>query len=306
MGRELSLEVSIEDYADKDIEPMFELFASYFPADDRLLTSAYTRWLYAENPFGPALMVRVTEGERWVGFMAMIPVELARCGKRLRTYYAVNGLVHPQFHGQNLFGRMITAAKTLVTAEGAALMGHPNHMALKSWQRAQMHFHEPLRPSLALPMPWGRGISARTVREAVQLDASASVLENIASHSESWRVAATPEYLDWRYLRHPSSTHRVQVLEARGTPVGVQITKKVRLGVRLLVDQFVQAQQTRGAIGLLPPLTLCFWPESFTREQAGAVLPLPWKKRIPFFLTHSPDPEKSVGVARLGLSASDF
>ena len=302
----MSLEVLIEDYANQQHGPLFELFASYFPADDRLLTSAYTRWLYAENPFGPALMVRVKEGERWVGFMAMIPVELARCGKRLRTYYVVNVLVHPQFHGKHLFSRMITAAKALVTAKGAALMGHPNDMALKSWQRAHMHFHEPLRPSLALPVPWGRGVSASTVKEVGQLDASASVLANIASQSQSWCVAATPEYLDWRYLRHPSNTYVVQVLAARGVPAGVQITKRVRPGVRLLVDQFVQAHYSKSATGLLPPLTLCFWPESRMQENVGAVLPLPWKKRIPFFLTRSPDPEESASVARLGLSASDF
>ena len=302
----MSLELSIENYADKDREPMFELFASYFRADDRLLTSAYTRWLYVENPFGSALMVRVTEGARWAGFMAMVPVELARCGRRLRAYYVVNVLVHPQFHGKHLFGRMITAAKAVVSSEGAALLGHPNDMALKSWQRARMHFHEPLRPSLALPVPWGRGVSASTVKEVGQLDASASVLADIASQSQSWCVAATPEYLDWRYLRHPSNTYGVQVLTARGAPAGVQITKRVRPGVRLLIDQFVHARQTRGATGQLPPLTLCFWPDSFTKEQAGVVLPLPWKKRIPFFLTRSPDADESASVARLGLSASDF
>ena len=302
----MSLEVSIENYADKDLEPMFELFASYFPADDRLLTSAYTRWLYAENPFGPALMVRVTEGERWVGFMAMVPVELARRGQRLRAYYVVNVLVHQQFHGKHLFGRMITAAKELVTAKGAALMGHPNDMALQSWQRARMHFHESLQPSLALPVPWRRGVSASTVKEVRQLNGSASVLAGIASQSQSWCVAATPKYLDWRYLRHPSSGYGVQMLAAHGAPAGVQITKRVRPGVKLLIDQFVQPQQIRDAIGLLPSLTLCFWPESLTREKAGAVLPLPWKKRIPFFLTRSPDSEESASVVRLGLSASDF
>ena len=201
---------------------------------------------------------------------------------------------------------MITAAKALVTAEGAALMGHPNDMALKSWQRARMHFQEPLRPSLALPVPWGSGVSASTVKELGQLDASSSMLADIASQSQGWCVAAKPEYLDWRYLRHPSNKYDVQLLAARGSPVGVQITKRVQLGARLLVDQFVQAQQTRAAIGLLPPLTICFWPESLTRENVGAVLLLPWKKRIPFFLTRSPDPEESATVARLGLSASDF
>ena len=302
----MSLEVSIEDYADHQHGPLFELFGSYFKPDDRLLTAAYTRWLYAENPFGLARMVKVTEGDRWVGFMAMIPVQLARRGEPLRAFYVVNVLVHPEFHGKHLFGRMITAAKAVTTAEGAALMGHPNDMALKSWQRARMHFHEPLRPSLAWPVPWGRGVSARTVKSADQLQASAAVLTDIVAQSDRWRVAATPGYLDWRYLRHPTTAYGLQVLEARGAPAGVQITKRVRPGVRLLVDQFVQPQFARGATGRLPPLTLCFWPDSVTQEQAGAVWPLPWKKRIPFFLTRSPGPEESASVAALGLSASDF
>lgn len=302
----MSLDVLIEDYADHQQGPLFELFGSYFQPDDRLLTATYTRWLYADNPFGSARMVRVTEGDRWVGFMAMIPVQLVRCGERLRAFYVVNVLVHPAFHGKHLFGRMITAARQLAEAEGAALMGHPNDMALKSWQRARMHFHESLRPSLAWPRLWGRGMGAHVVREAGQLQASADVLADLALHSRGWRVAATPAYLDWRYLRHPSNTYGVQALTAQGVPVGVQITKRVRPGVRLLVDQFVLAEHARGATSLLPPLTLCFWPDSITHEMTGAVWALPWKKRIPFFFTRALAPEAAAGVARLGLSASDF
>ena len=302
----MSLDVLIEDYADHQQGPLFELFGSYFKPDDRLLTATYTRWLYADNPFGLARMVRVTEGERWVGFMAMVPVQLARRGELLRAFYVVNVLVHPAFHGKHLFGRMITAAKKLAEAEGAALMGHPNDMALKSWQRARMHFHEPLRPSLAWPRPWARGLSAHAVRAAGQLQASASVLASVATQSESWRVAASPAYLDWRYLRHPSNTYGVQALTVQGAPAGVQVTKRVRPGVRLLVDQWVPPEHTRGATNRLPPLTLCFWPDSITQEMSGAVWALPWKKRIPFFFTCAPALETAAGVARLGLSASDF
>ena len=302
----MSLEVSIEDYADHQLGPLFELFGSYFQPEDRLLTATYTRWLYAENPSGLARMVKVTEGDRWVGFMAMIPVQLARRGELLRAFYVVNVLVHPAFHGKHLFGRMITAARTLIEAEDAVLMGHPNDMALKSWQRARMHFHEPLRPSLAWPKPWVRGLSVHTVKEASQLRAGAFALADITSQTECWRVAATPAYLDWRYLRHPSHAYGVQMLAARGAPAGVQITKRVRPGVRLLVDQFVQPQHASEAAGLLPPLTLCFWPESVTAERSAAVWALPWKKRIPFFFTRPPPPEVSAHVANLGLSASDF
>lgn len=302
----MSLEVSVEDYADDHLGPLFELFGTYFKPDDRLLTAAYTRWLYQANPFGLARMVRVSEGSRWVGFMAMLPVELTRRGEPLRAFYVVNVLVNPAFHGKFLFGRMITAAQRLVEKEDAALLGHPNDMALKSWQRARMHFHEPLRPSVAWPWPSARGMSARTVVSAGQLQASADTLADVASLSSSWRVAATPAYLDWRFLRHPSNTYHVQALTDHGSPAGVQVTKRVRPGVRLLVDQWVVAEHAKRATSLLPPLTLCFWPDSFTHDMSGAVWALPWKKRLPIFFTRPLSPEVSTSVARLGLSASDF
>lgn len=302
----MNLDVSIEDYGDHQLPSLFELFSSYFKPDDRLLTAAYTQWLYADNPFGLARMVKVTEGRRWVGFMALIPVQLTRQGESLRAFFVVNVLVHPAFHGKHLFGRMITAAQKLAEAEGAALMGHPNDMALKSWQRARMHFHEALRPSLAWPRLWARGMSAHRVRKAGQLQEIAGVLTSVATQSASWRVAATPAYLDWRYLQQPSNTYSLQILTAQAAPAGVQVTKRVRPGVWLLMDQFVSAEHAQFATSLLPPLTLCFWPDSITHEMSGSVWALPWKKRIPVFFTRSLAPEAPTGVARLGLSASDF
>lgn len=302
----MTLDVVIEPFKKDDLEPLLGLFASYFPPGDRLLTPEYNRWLYDENPFGKGLMVKVLEGERWVGFMAMVPVTLTKAGEDLSAYYVVNVLVHPDFHGKHLFGRMIKAAMARVTQEQAALLGHPNDMALKSWQRARMHFHEALRPSLAWPKPWLRSLRANTVRAPSELVASARILSDVSAESDQWRVAATPEYLAWRYLKHPSNVYVVQALSDRGQPAGVQITKAVKPGIRLLVDQFVLTKHARAATALLQPLTICFWPDSVTFEMSGAVKPLPWKKRIPFFLTRHQLQEGASGLARLGLSASDF
>ncbi|MES2785431.1 MAG: hypothetical protein V4684_08205 [Pseudomonadota bacterium] len=302
----MSAEVSIDAYSDAHIAPMFELFASHFSPDDRLLTTAYTNWLYVLNPFGRALMVKVTDGDRWIGFMAMVPAELkSRFGRR-RAYYAVNALVHPKHQGKNIFGRMIAAARDRTVAEDAALLGHPNQIAVKTWQRARAHFHEALRPSLALPAFGRRGLCATEVNSIEDLKRAGAFLDEITAQSESWRLAVTAEYLDWRYLRHPSSNYRIQLLDLGGAPMGVQMTKRVRPGLHLLIDQFVQADQVLAATRQLPWLTLCFLPESVTLECAGAVWPLPWKKRIPFFLTYGVEASDAKSFARMGLSASDF
>lgn len=302
----MSLEISIENYADDQLGPLLELFGSYFQSGDRLLTVGYTRWLYAENPFGLARMVKVTEGDRWVGFMAMIPVELARCGERLRAFYVVNVLVHPDFLGKHLFGRMITAAKKLVTDEGAVLMGHPNDMALKSWQRARMHFHDVLKPSLVTPRLRTRGMCAFDVHDIKQLQTALPLLSAQAAAAQRWALAVNSDYINWRYLCHPTNTYRIKFLEVSGIPAGFLVTKKVRPGISLLVDQFTLERYAVDALGCLPWFTVSFRPRSSMLEFAGSLWQLPFKKQLPFFCTYYQQPFAASDVMNLGLSASDF
>jgi len=302
----MNFEVVVEDFTDLHLVPLFQLMASYFAADDRLLSRAYSLWLYAANPFGRACMVHVCDGERWIGFMALIPVGLARADEKLTAYYVVNVLVHPAFHGKNLFGEMIKAAMAKVTNEGTALMGHPNALALKSWQRAEMHFHESLRPSMAVPRPWQRGLSAERVMIPDDLEPLRAQLNDLCRASAFWRVAATPEYLAWRYLHHPTNQYNIQRIVHSSSLVGIQISKRIKRGMGLLLDQFIADEHVKAAAGLLPLGTICFLPDSVTGLRVEGKLSLPLKKRRPIFLTWPRQPVSSTAAARLGLSPSDF
>lgn len=302
----MSLDVSIEDFDMSQFEPLAALFGSYFEPDDKLLTRVYTEWLYGGNPLGLARMVKVTEGRRWVGFMAMIPVELIRRGQQLRGYYLVNGLVHPQFHGQFLFGRLGIAAKELVKAENAVMIGHPNDMAIKSWQRAKMHFFDPLKPSLAVPRLRPRGVRVIDIKSHEQLQPVWPALNVQALQAERWQIAATGEYIAWRYLTHPSNLYRIQMVDVGDEPAGFMVTRKVRPGISLLVDQFLIDRHASAALACLPWLTVSFRPLAAARALPGALWPLPIKKQIPFFFTHYQEPANARDVMCLGLSASDF
>ena len=57
----MSIGVSIEDFNSSQFEQLAALFASYFPAGDKLLSRDYTEWLYAKNPYGPAKMVKAVD-----------------------------------------------------------------------------------------------------------------------------------------------------------------------------------------------------------------------------------------------------
>jgi GNAT superfamily N-acetyltransferase len=300
----MSIELGHAPYSDEDFAPMAKLLGSYFAPDDRLLTREYTNWLYAANPFGRATLVRATEGDRWAAFMAMIPVRLgAACGAA-KGYYVVNVLVDPAYQGKHLFGRLIATAKALVADEGSVLLGHPNAAAHPSWKRAKMVFHDDLRPELAIVSPFGP-VRARRVATVEELAPAADVMADVVRTSQSWRVAATPEYVHWRYLSHPTNNYVVQLLERDGTVAGVQAVKRLRPGVNLLVDQFVRDEDRVNATRRLPLFTVCFRPK-VSGVRTRAAMPLPVRKRIPVFFTPSTGSPANYSITELALSPSDF
>ncbi len=290
-----------------DFEAMRALFASYFQLDDKLLSPSYTSWLYVDNPFGAAQVAIVEDEGQWVGFMAMVPVELARAGgQRLQAYYVVNVLVHPAHHGKNLFGRMIEAAKSFVAERGAALMGHPNDMAIKSWVRNDMQFRQPLLPRLVRPRLWAGGARAQALGEAASLEAIDGWLKGLTDQGSAWRVAASAAYMQWRFLRHPTNRYRVQGMRRQGQPVGVLVTRQIRPGAHLLIDLFAAEADLDMACAGLPWLTVAFRPQAHALAHPKAWWPLPIKKQMPMFVTLSGAAAPDADWAVLGLSTSDF
>jgi GNAT superfamily N-acetyltransferase len=302
----MSLDISIEQFDIRHFGRLAELFGSYFKLGDKLLDSTYSKWLYGQNPFGSSRMVIASDAGRWVGFMAMVPAHLFKQGTQVIVYYVVNVLVHPEFHGKHVFGRMITAAKELAQKQNTVLMGHPNDMAIKSWQRSKMHFVEPLRAGLVVPRFHPRGVEVVEVTRIDQLLPVWPMLKAQIFHADHWCLGVTGDYVAWRYLTHPVNQYRIQRVDVAGSSVGFMVTKKVRPGVSLLVDQFLVDCHTSTALACLPWLTVSFRPQTVMRELSGAIWPLPIKKQLPFFFTKCEQPANASDVMYLGLSTSDF
>lgn len=302
----MSIDVQINDFKMSQFDQLVVLFGSYFQPGDKLLTANYTDWLYAKNPFGRARIVTAVESDRWVGFMALIPVALVRRDAQLITYYVVNVLVHPEYQGKHIFNRMITAAKELVTSENAVLMGHPNDMALIMWKRARMHFQDTLMPCLLIPRLRARGVRAHELGDLTQLQSVLSILHAQAQQAERWNLLVTEEYLRWRYLEHPANIYRIQLIEVSSVPVGIQISRKMRPCISLLLDQFMLDRYAADGLACLPWFTVSFRSKSSMQEFSGSVWPLPVKKQMPFFFTYYQKPCTVGDVMNLGLSASDF
>ena len=299
----MTYEVAISPYETSHVQSIRTLFASYFEEGDRLLTERYSEWLYSESPFGRALIVTVTEAGAWVGFMAMVPVTLVKHGARLPGYYVVNVLVHPSHHGKNLFGRMIDKASERVSQENAALLGHPNDLAIKSWQRCGMHFHEPLVPTIEMPFVRARGVRVSDIQTAAEL---APLIPSLQGLSDRWTVEPSAHLIEWRYLRHPTNSYRVQRIDVDGAPAGIQVSKRYRRGVHLLVEQMVDDRFALAASARLPLVTFGLRTASASQRMSPSARPIPRAKQLPFFCTHHQSRLDSAELGTLGLTASDF
>lgn len=302
----MSIDVQISDFSMDQFDQLKTLFGSYFQSDDKLLTASYIDWLYAKNPYGLARIVTAVEENRWVGFMALIPVNLVRRDSQIVAYYVVNVLVHPEYQGKHIFSRMINVAKEYVTSVNSVLMGHPNNLALIMWKRARMHFHQSLRPYLIIPRLGTRRTTVRDMDDLSQLPSVLQALNVQALQDASWSLAVTEEYLRWRYMDHPANNYRIQQIEVDNIVVGIQISRKVRLGINLLLDQFILDRYATDGLACLPWLTVSFRPELLVHKSSASFCSLPVKKQIPFFFTHFQQPCAAPEVMKLGLSASDF
>jgi GNAT superfamily N-acetyltransferase len=298
--------VEIDPFEGDHIRHHDELFSTAFPPGDTLLNKTYLTWLYRENPFGPARMVRAIDAGRWIGFMAMIPLVLVRRRVQVAGYCVVNVVVDPKYRGHNIFGRMIASAIELVLSEQAVLVGYPNDMALKAWERSGMHFQTPLRPYLALPTLPVKGVRARRIMDVESVTPSLVLLEQQAAEGDVWRPLLNADFVRWRYLQHPVKSYGAHQIEVGSTPAGFMISRRIRPSVNVLVGDFTLDRYAVQALRSLPFLTVALKPEVSTHELPHVLWPLPVNRRVPFFCTHYQQPFEVEDTESLGLSLSDF
>jgi len=302
----MELAAEIHDFDSAMMDPLLALFGSHFETGDPILKPEVHDWLYCGNPFGTAKAVTVRAEAEWAGFMAMIPVDLARRGQRMKAYFVVDVLVDPKYRGQRLFLKMIDAAVDLARGEGASLMGHPNAAALPFWKRKRMQFAEDLQPALAVRLPQLAISRTSNIEGPGKMHGLGELSNQIPGAFSAWKVAADPAYLDWRYLRHPVTRYHVQLVEFRGGGIGLQVTKRARRGINMLIDMFVDPQHAAAAFHSLPLPTICFLTPSAMGRTGTGVIRLPLRKRMPVFVTDFDEPHEATEFSQLGLSPSDF
>lgn len=96
------------------------LFTTCFPGASHF-TADYLRWLYADNPDGPAFGFDAREDGVLAAHYVCIPARARIEGREVRVLLSLNTATHPAFQGKGLFTKL--AAMTFDAAAAAGFEG---------------------------------------------------------------------------------------------------------------------------------------------------------------------------------------
>jgi len=138
---------------------------------------------------------------------------------------------------------MINVAEDYCKSEEALLMGYPNSAALGTWRRAGMQLCKPLRAHLLRPRLPGFGPFVwRNVHDASHFERFAARYNEDSKTTSGMRVLLSKDYLQWRYLEHPTTNYRLRLISSETQPLGLIATRYLCAGVHMLTDSFFLAE----------------------------------------------------------------
>lgn len=91
---------------DEDTLRMYSLFLSQIFPKRKRFSLQYMKWLYVENPNGPALGFDAWFGEQLAAHYVCVPHAVVIHGQRCRALLSLNTATAPEFRGQGLFVKL--------------------------------------------------------------------------------------------------------------------------------------------------------------------------------------------------------
>jgi GNAT superfamily N-acetyltransferase len=94
-----------------------ELFTACFPMTDKF-TPRYLKWLYVDNPDGPAVGYDAWDGEKLAAHYVCIPARAWVEGAEVPVLLSLNTATHPDYQGKGLFTKLAGMTYEAGAAQG--------------------------------------------------------------------------------------------------------------------------------------------------------------------------------------------
>lgn len=205
--------LTIREASETDIPEMLAVLSASL-GETALLqrTPDLFAWKHADNPFGHSIVLIAEVEGRIAGVRAFMRWDLATAdGTTIRCVRAVDTATHPEYQGRGVFRDLTLTAVDHARNQGIDLIFNtPNEKSapgyLKMGWKEVGHIRPMVRPRLGRAThPGGNGLTSLA---SVLPEADGVIpTKPFDRPPMGLRTPRTPEYVDWRFHRHPSARY---------------------------------------------------------------------------------------------------
>ncbi len=195
---------------------------------DSFMTPEFYRWKY-ESPWGEAKIAVVTEQGEMVASNAMLPYVLRRESDSFRAWQSMDTATIPKARGKGYFSKCINALHEVVLPE-ELFFGFPNRNSTRGLVKLGWKENCLVDIWVASTIPWP---SARENTSLVtSLPHSMREFTSALTKSRLTMIERSPEYLNWRYLKHRVHQYEVMVVQHQEKVTGFVVVREASIQSR--------------------------------------------------------------------------
>jgi GNAT superfamily N-acetyltransferase len=117
-----------------DLDRTVELMGLGFPAAHKF-SRTFLEWQYYENPAGEPLGCNIDDGERLIGHLMGIPLNVRLRGRSVVVTLIMNVATHPDYRGRGLFLDLVRRVAAMSAARGhEGVVGIANQQTIRAYE----------------------------------------------------------------------------------------------------------------------------------------------------------------------------
>jgi predicted N-acetyltransferase YhbS len=235
----------------EDLDRTVELMGLGFPGAHKF-SRAFLQWQYYDNPAGAPLGCNIDDGERLIGHLMGIPLNMRLHGASAVVTLIMNVATHPDYRGRGLFLELVRRVAQMSAERGhAGVVGVANQQTERAY-RTKLGFQNVA------------GLDAHVELLAQRIDMTAALAA--ADFAHRW----TDETLAWR-LSNPANPLRIAGATADSLIVeGASTMPLIR--ARALIPREGLSFTSRGGVAG-PAVVLGLTPKGTARRALAVSVP---------------------------------
>jgi ribosomal protein S18 acetylase RimI-like enzyme len=232
-----------------------------------LTNSDYFDWQYLKNPAGEATIITVKDPDKnntIVGANSFLPMDFIFNKNHLKCLLSCNSIIHPNYRNKGIFTQLVSKIPEIFfTKQFSFIYGIPNLNSTKIFKKNQFMeisklplLIKPLNLSTYFKSSFSKIIKPFDIfwKPKYSISSNIKLIENHFDVEFNNLIQKSfnrfslfhfknKEYLQWRYLDHPTRNYQVLTLSDNSKLIGYIVTremnifsKKLGVIVDLLVD----------------------------------------------------------------------